>query len=134
MSRSNLTKDILLNEATKHWKFVSPILKVPTNDVEYDSLVAHLDRLLDIVGTDENHSLIGLVDAVSNIINTYDDKNYPLTKSNSINALKYLMEINQLRQTDLHDIGSQGVISEILNGKRKLNLSVSKALIAGMTV
>jgi HTH-type transcriptional regulator/antitoxin HigA len=123
-----LKADKLLEDATKHWKFVSPILKAPSNQIEYDLLAAHLDRLLDIVGSDENHPLIGLADAVSNLISVYDETHYSLAKTNSISALKYLMEINQYTQSDLHDIGSQGVVSEILNGKRKLNLRQIKSL------
>jgi HTH-type transcriptional regulator/antitoxin HigA len=32
------------------------------------------------------------------------------------------MEEHDLRQSDLPEIGSQGVVSEILNGKRELNV------------
>ena len=32
------------------------------------------------------------------------------------------MEEHSLSQSDLPEIGSQGVVSEILNGKRKLNV------------
>jgi antitoxin component HigA of HigAB toxin-antitoxin module len=39
-----------------------------------------------------------------------------------IDALIYLMEEHSLSQSDLPEIGSQGVVSEILNGKRKLNV------------
>src|SRR3989338_8591754 len=52
----------------------------------------------------------------------YDEKNFQIKGIKGVNALKYLMELRQLNQSDLHDIGSQGVISEILNGKRTLNL------------
>ena len=48
--------------------------------------------------------------------------------SRGINALIYLMESHNLKQSDLPEIGSQGVVSEILNGKRKLNLRQIKEL------
>jgi HTH-type transcriptional regulator/antitoxin HigA len=38
------------------------------------------------------------------------------------------MEQHDLKQTDLHEIGSQGVVSEILTGKRELNLRQVRAL------
>ncbi|MFX6250459.1 helix-turn-helix domain-containing protein [Acinetobacter baumannii] len=38
------------------------------------------------------------------------------------------MEQHQLTQSDLPEIGSQGVVSEILRGKRDLNLRQVKAL------
>ena len=36
--------------------------------------------------------------------------------------LQFLMEEHGLRQSDLAEVGSQGVVSEILNGKRELNV------------
>jgi len=41
-------------------------------------------------------------------------------------VLKYLMKEHGLSQTDLPEIGSQGVVSEILRGKRELNTPRSK--------
>jgi HTH-type transcriptional regulator / antitoxin HigA len=38
------------------------------------------------------------------------------------------MEEHSLSQSDLPEIGSQGVVSEILNGKRKLNVRQIQAL------
>jgi HTH-type transcriptional regulator/antitoxin HigA len=38
------------------------------------------------------------------------------------------MEEHSLSQSDLPEIGSQGVVSEILNGKRKLNIRQIQAL------
>ena len=46
-----------------------------------------------------------------------------------IDALKFLMKAHHLTQSDLSEIGSQGVISEILRGKRPLNLRQSTAII-----
>ena len=37
-------------------------------------------------------------------------------------ALKYLIKLHGVRQTELKEIGSQGVVSEILSGKRALTL------------
>lgn len=38
------------------------------------------------------------------------------------------MEEYELKQKDLPELGSQGIVSEILNGKRELNLRQVKAL------
>lgn len=45
-----------------------------------------------------------------------------------IAVLKYFMEEQALKQVDLAELGSQGVVSEILNGRRELNLRQVKAL------
>ena len=43
-------------------------------------------------------------------------------------ALKFLMAQHGLNQSDLPEIGSQGVVSEILSGKRELNIRQVRAL------
>ena len=121
MNRASKKINHVLENATQHWKYVAPLLTYPKNNSEYDLLVERLDQLLDIVADNENHPLIGLVDVISNLISSYDKKNFPIP-AHGVNALKYLMELHQINQSDLYEIGSQGVISEILNGKRKLNL------------
>ena len=41
---------------------------------------------------------------------------------------QYLMEEHGLTQSDLPEVGSQGVVSEILHGKRELNVRQIRAL------
>ncbi|MEK7734183.1 MAG: transcriptional regulator, partial [Pseudomonadota bacterium] len=43
-------------------------------------------------------------------------------------VLKFLMQQHDLLQTDLPEIGSQGVVSEVLAGKRELNARQIKRL------
>lgn len=40
-------------------------LKAVFNSVDYEKLSIFLDRLLDMVGEDESHELMGLVDVIS---------------------------------------------------------------------
>lgn len=122
MSRAFIKNNHILKKATQHWKYVAPLLAYPKNDADYDLLVNRLDQLLDIVGDNENHPLMDLLDILSSLISSYDEKNFQLSEVRGVKALKYLMEVHQFNQSDLHQIGSQGVISEILNGKRRLNL------------
>lgn len=119
-----------LEETIQHWKHISPIIHDPQNDDEYEKLASMLDQLLDVVGDNESHDLMGLVDVISHMITMYDENHdEQLHKGSGIDALKFLMEQQGLEQSDLKDeIGSQGVVSEILNGKRQLNLSHIKKL------
>ena len=118
-----------LNNTIKHWKYIASNIHEPLNDDDYNRLSNILDRLLDIVGENEKHELIGLVDVISHMISMYDDqKKYSLDRISGISALKFLMKQHHLNQSDLPEIGSQGVISEILNGKRQLDLKQIKML------
>jgi len=49
-------------------------------------------------------------------------------ETTGIEALKFLMEQHGLKQGDLEEIGSQGVVSEILTVKRELNVRQVRAL------
>lgn len=111
-----------LTEAIKHWDYVAPIAKYPKNKKEFNELVSQLDELLQIVGDDEKHHLMGLIDILSQIIIAYEKEHFQMVATKGIDALKYLMEAHHLHQTDLSEIASQGVLSEILSGKRTLNL------------
>ena len=87
-----------------------------------------LESLLDEAGADESHPVMGLIDIVADLIDDYESELHPLPPTNGVDALKFLMEQHDLKQTDLHEIGSQGVVSEILTGKRELNLRQVRAL------
>ena len=125
-----LAQNDYLEDTIQHWKHISPIIHEPQTDDEYEQLASMLDRLLDIVGDDETHELMGLVDVISHMISMYDDAHEEqLSDGSGLDALKFLMEQHGLDQSDLkHEIGSQGVVSEILNGKRQLNITHIKKL------
>ncbi|WP_293997829.1 helix-turn-helix domain-containing protein [Sphaerotilus sp.] len=54
--------------------------------------------------------------------------------STPASVLASLMEAHGLRQSDLPEIGSQGVVSEVLAGKRRLNLRQVQALAGRFSV
>lgn len=117
-----------LAKAVKYWDYIAPIVKYPKTEKEFNELVNELDELLEIVGNNENHRLIGLVDVLANLIAHYEEDNEPEMTHTGLDALTFLMDSHQLSQSDLPEIGSQGVVSEILNGKRELNLRQIKLL------
>lgn len=118
----------LLKQAIDHWEYVAPIANKPTNDEEYQDLVQALDTLLDRIGEDENHNLHGLIKLLSDAIEAYDADTYPAEQVSPRDMLAFLMEQHGLRQGDLPEVGTQGVVSEILRGKRQLNVRQIQAL------
>ena len=103
---------------------ISPI----RDEGHYARMTKILECLLDEAGSDESHPIMGLVDIVADLINDYESEFQPLPQTNGVDALKFLMEQHKLKQADLCEIGSQGVVSEILTGKRELNLRQVRAL------
>ena len=103
-------------------------LGVLHSKAEYDKAVKTLDAVIDEVGEDENHPLVDLADALSVFIEDYEQRHVKIPMGSGVEVLKLLMQERGLRQSDLADIGSQGVVSEILKGKRKLNVRQIKKL------
>lgn len=118
---------VLTQDVQMHWVSVSPFLSV-RNEREYDVAAARLNGLLDEVGDDERHPLYSLLDTLGTLVHAYEEKYHPIPTSNGAEMLRFFMEEHDLTQSDLPEIGSQGVVSEILSGKRELNLRQVRAL------
>jgi HTH-type transcriptional regulator/antitoxin HigA len=114
-------------ELQQHWTAISPLLSL-RNEQEYDRAVECLNRLLDEVGTNEQHPLYTLLDTLGTLIHAYEEEHHPIPECSGVDVLRFLMEEHGLTQSDLPEIGSQGVVSEILRGKRELNVRQMRAL------
>lgn len=68
------------------------------------------------------HPMYEFLDTLGTLIHAYEEKHVPIPQATGAGVLQYLMEEHELRQSDLPEVGSQGVVSEILNGKRELNV------------
>jgi HTH-type transcriptional regulator/antitoxin HigA len=117
-----------LEKIAKIWPGIQNIFSVPHNQKEYNRLVDILDGLIDEVGENESHPLVSLMETLGSLIEAYEVQNIPEIEGSPSDALKTLMEEHNLKQSDLPEIGSQGVISEILSGKRQFNVRQIKLL------
>ena len=104
-----------------------PLLAI-RNEREYDAAVEKVNALVDEVGDNPKDPRNRLLDTLSILIEAYDQEHYPIPDTSGVEMLKFLMEQHGLTQGDLPEIGSQGVVSEILRGKRDLNVRQIAAL------
>ena len=111
-----------IKRAIKMWPTVSKVVSTIHSEKQYNKTVNMLDELIDEVNKKSDPVKESLIDTLGTLIKDYEDRNIKEPKGDSIGALKYLLEEHGMNQSDLQEIGSQGVVSEILNGKRKLNL------------
>jgi HTH-type transcriptional regulator/antitoxin HigA len=118
---------VITKELQTHWLGVRPILTI-RNEREYDQAVARLNLLLDEIGTNEKHPLYSLLDTLGTLIHAYEEKHISMPDANGGEMLQFFMAEHGLTQSDLPEVGSQGVISEILSGKRELNVRQIRAL------
>ena len=100
------------------------------NGRDYRRMKSLMESLLEQVGNDDNHPVADFLDVVSTLVEQYEDKSLDEefeAKPNEV--LRLLMEEHGLRQSDLRkEVGTQGVVSEILRGERMINIRQAKAL------
>lgn len=125
---------VLIEQVAEHWQFVAPLLRKPKTEADYDRLVQALDELLDLTGEDEAHPLNSLVDIIGDWIEAYDLEHRPMPVASGVDVLRYMMREHGLTQSDLPGVGAQSVVSEILSGKRQLNLRQIRWLAARFKV
>lgn len=114
-------------EIQHHWATIRPLLTI-RNEREYDQAVKRLNALLDEIGTNERHPLYGLLDTLGALLHAYEEKRHSLPESSGAAMLRFFMEEHGLTQSDLPEVGSQGMVSEVLSGKRELNVRQIRAL------
>jgi len=118
---------LAINQLQTYWANISPLLVI-RNEKDYDAAVKRLNELLDEIGTNEKHPLYTLLDTLGTLIQVYEEEYYPIPEASGVDVLRFLMEEHGLTQSNLPEVGSQGVVSEILNGKRELNVRQIRAL------
>ena len=109
------------------WSLVDKGLSIRT-EADYNKAVEMLNKLLDEVGDHESYPLFNFLEVLGTLIESYEEDHVKIPDVSAKEVLKYLMEEHSLSQADLSEVGSQGVVSEILQGKRELNTRQIKVL------
>jgi len=97
---------------------LEPFLAIRT-EREYEAAVEPLGALVDEVGDNRKDRRYRLIETLSVLIEAYDRDHHSLPEASAIEVLRFLMEEHGLTQKDLPEIGSQGVVSEVLHGRRR---------------
>jgi HTH-type transcriptional regulator/antitoxin HigA len=70
-----------------------------------------------------------LFDLLVTLIEEFEEEAYPMGNSTPRDMLLFLMEQQDLKQTDLLGVfGSKGIVSEVVNGKRAISKTHAKRL------
>src|SRR5712664_2469820 len=98
------------------------MLETIRTEEENDKAVEFAGRLMR-KGDKRSPEETRLLDLLVPLIEDFEEKAYPMgDKSNPRVALRELMREHELKQTDMLDIfGSQGVVSQVLNGKPEIS-------------
>ena len=117
-----------LADTIKVWPVVSKVLSTFETEQQYNKAVGWLDELVDEAGGNEAPLIESLIDTLGTLVKDYEDRNIPEPSADPIDCLKFLMEEHNLKLSDLPEMGSQEVVSDILSGKKPLTVTQIKAL------
>lgn len=98
------------------------------NEDDYRAMLAEVSALIDLDPVPdspegERLELLGL------LVQTYEDKHYPLDLPSPIEALKFTMEQRGMTVADMQPyIGQRNRVYEVLAGKRPLTLAMIRRL------
>lgn len=106
--------------------------KVIKNETDYEAALAHVAELMDAQpGTraEEELELFAL------LVEQYEQEHFPIAPPDPVEAILFRMEQEGLTRKDMVVyMGSPSKVSEVLNRKRPLSLSMIRALYAGLHI
>jgi len=126
--KSGVKMTQLLENTINYWPLVAQVLSIPQTKADYQRTVTLLDELVDIVGDDESHSLISLMDTLSLLVESYENEHYPMTDVSAQDVLQSIMQEHGLQESDFPEIGDQQKVLGILKGEQQLNTQQIRAL------
>ena len=101
-------------------------IKPIKTEQDYNNTLNRIDTLMDATPNSEEFDEL---DILTTLVEAYEEIHYKIEIPDPIEAIKFRMEQESLKQKDLIPIiGSGSRVSEILNKKRKLTLDMIRNL------
>jgi HTH-type transcriptional regulator / antitoxin HigA len=105
-------------------------IRILKNEADYEAALAEIEKLMVSPEPDADR-----LELLALLVRYYEDKHYPIDLPDPVEAITFRMEQMGLTRKDLERyIGSRSKVSEVLNGKRRLSLSMIKALHDGLGI
>ena len=118
---------VIAEDIQTHWNVIRSLFSIRKEN-EYDLAVERLNRLIDQVGTNEQHPLYELLDTLGIVIHAYEEKQHPLPECSGAEMLQFFMDEHGLSPSDLPEVGPRSTVAEILEGRRELTITQIRAL------
>ncbi|MBK5201703.1 MAG: ImmA/IrrE family metallo-endopeptidase [Spirochaetaceae bacterium] len=100
--------------------------KILKNDFDYESALEYIEILME---KHESKEINEEIELFTSLITNYEDEHFPVDLPDPIDAILFVMDQKGLMRKDLITIiGSQSKVSEVLNRKRPLSLSMMRNL------
>lgn len=102
---------------------------VITTEAEYDQTLSEIKRLLRKGEAGLSPEEDRLLDLLSTLAENWEETHHPIPAAPGYRILQHYMQIRGLRQIDLYPIlGSRGITSAIVNGKRSITAEQAEQL------
>jgi HTH-type transcriptional regulator/antitoxin HigA len=72
MAQTQFNAQAVVQDAASAWSHVAPAVFVPTNDAEFDRLLAVIDQVVMRTEGDDTHPLSGLLEVLTTIAHEYE--------------------------------------------------------------
>ena len=107
-------------------------IKIIKTENEYETTLARIELLMDALPDSSQEQELELLTL---LVEKYEAEHFPIDLPDPVEAIKFRMEQSGLESEDLIPyLGSQGKISEVLNYKRPLSLTMIRRLQAGLGI
>jgi len=104
--------------------------KILKTDREHKAALAHIEALMAQSSPDEAE-----LELWSLLVEKYEETRFPIEAPDPIDAIRFRMEQEELTPADLRPyLQSKSKISEVMNRKRSLSLSMIRALHRGLKI
>jgi len=104
--------------------------RVLKTERDYKAALAHIEHLMAQSSPDEAE-----LELWSLLVEKYEEDHFPIATPDPIEAIRFRMEQASLRPADLRPyLQSKSKVSEVMNGKRSLSLSMIRALHCGLKI
>ena len=107
-------------------------IKIIKTESDYDAALERIEALMDAVpGSSEEEEL----ELLAMLVEKYEQEHYPIDLPDPVEAILFRMEQEGLTRKDMiMYLGSQSKVSEVLNYKRPLSLTMIRALAVGLDI
>ena len=107
-------------------------IKAIKTEKEYEIVLKQIENLMNCKKGSKEEELL---EVLSILVEDYERINYPVLPVNAVEAVKYYLEENNLRQSDIAIyFGGKARVSEFLAGKRRLSLKVIRNLYQNLDI
>jgi len=103
--------------------------KVIKTESDCAAVLARIEELMD---AERNTPRGDELELLSLLVHDYEERVFPISKPDPVEAIRFRMEQQGLKPTDLVPfLGSRSRVSEVLSGRRNLTLKMIRALVRG---